>query len=136
VSVGQAFQPDCGGVRLESLTYEPSPEVPMSDESEAEVPAGAAVFPLIPPELAVNPLLLAVLHACVFMHGSDDDVVHPDAAAEALEYMTGYLQRLDGPMLERVREDFACLVAFARQEKWPKQMTTFLKTFLADHGVG
>ena len=108
----------------------------MSDEAGAEVPEGAAVFPLIPPELAVNPLLLAVLHATVFLSGSDDEVVDPDAAGEALEYMAGYLQRLEGPLLERVREDLVCLTTFARQEKWPRQVVQFLKTFLADQGVG
>jgi hypothetical protein len=100
------------------------------------VPEGAAVFPLIPPELAVNPLLLAVLHACVFLYGSDEDVVNPAAAQEALEYMTGYLQRLDGPAVERLREDLLCLSTFARQQKWPKQLMTFLKTFVAEHGIG
>ena len=108
----------------------------MTDETEPQVPEGAAVFPLIPPELAVNPLLLAVLHAYVFLYGSEDEVVDPAAAQEALEYMTAYLQRLEGPVLERLREDLACLVAFARQEKWPKQLLTFLKTCLAEHGIG
>ena len=56
----------------------------MSDAGESEVPEGAAVFPLIPPELAVNPLLLAVLHATVFLAGSDDEVVNGPAAEEAM----------------------------------------------------
>jgi hypothetical protein len=99
----------------------------MSDSGEAEVPEGAAVFPLIPPDLGVHPLLLAVLHAAVFLSGSDDDVVHPDAAEEALQYMAGYLQRLDGDLLRRVREDMACLIAFAKQEKWPLQWVHALK---------
>ena len=107
----------------------------MTDETTPQVPEGAAVFPLIPSELAVNPLLLAVLHALVFLYGSDDEVVNPAAASEALEYMTDYLQRLDGPLLVRLREDLACLIAFARQEKWPKQLTTFLRTFLSEHGI-
>jgi hypothetical protein len=107
----------------------------MSDAGEAEVPEGAAVFPLIPPELAVNPLLLAVLHATVFLSGSDDEVVNGRAADEALEYMAGYLQRLDGPQLRQVREDLLCLTAFARQEKWPKQLVRVVQRFLADYGV-
>ena len=45
-----------------------------ADENEADpaVPDGAAVFPTIPAELGVNPLLLAVLHATIFLAGSDD----------------------------------------------------------------
>jgi hypothetical protein len=107
----------------------------MDEELESEVPEGAAVFPLIPPELAVNPLLLAVVHATVFLTGSDDDVVNPDAAEEALQYLAGYLQRLDGIALTKVREDMLCLTAFARQEKWPKQLVRVLQSFLKDYGV-
>ncbi|MFN4259725.1 MAG: hypothetical protein ACK4RK_10530 [Gemmataceae bacterium] len=101
-----------------------------------EVPEGAAVFPLIPAELGVDPLLLAVLHAVVFLQGSSEDVVHVAAADEALEYLASYLQRLDGARLRRVQEDLQCLTAFARQEKWPKEQTRFLRDFLADFGVG
>jgi hypothetical protein len=108
----------------------------MSDAAEPEVPDGAAVFPHIPPELGVNPLLLAVLHAFVFLDGSDETIVHPGAAEEAEQYLADYLQRLEGPALERVREDLACLSAFARQEKWPKQLSQFLKNFLKDNGIG
>ncbi|MCS6850484.1 MAG: hypothetical protein NZ700_04860 [Gemmataceae bacterium] len=107
----------------------------MPDEPELEVPDGAAVFPLIPEELHVHPLLLAVLHAVVFLDGSSDDVVHPAAASEALEYLATYLQRLRGPERRRVQEDMDCLVAYARQERWPKSAVRFLQTFLADFGV-
>lgn len=108
----------------------------MSDDvGETEVPEGAAVFPAIPAELGINPLLLAVLHATVFLAGSDDEVVHPDAAEEALQYLAEYLQRLDGALLLQVREDMACLTAFAKQEKWPKQLVRLLQEFLKDYGI-
>lgn len=103
----------------------------MSDE----VPEGAAVFPLIPAELGVHPLLLAVLHAVVFLDGSDEALVHPDAAGEALEYLAGYLQRLDGDDLRRLREDLASLVTLARSEKWPKAMVRFLTDFPKTYGI-
>ena len=108
----------------------------MDDDAEHEVPEGAAVFPLIPPELGVHPLLLAALHALVFFDGSEDTVVDPAAAGEALQYMAAYLQRLRGPELRRVREDMACLAAHARGEQWPRQQLQFLKTFLDDYGIG
>jgi hypothetical protein len=107
----------------------------MSDAGSSEVPEGAAVFPLIPAELGVNPLLLAVLHATVFLAGSDDEVVHPDAAEEALQYLAGYVQRLDGALVRQVREDMVCLTAFAKQEKWPKQLVRMLQQFLQDYGI-
>jgi len=108
----------------------------MADESAREVPAGAAVFPLIPAELGINPVLLAMIHATVFLTGSNDSIVDPGAADEVVESMAEYLRRLSGPSLQRVREDMACLVAFARQEKWPKQVVRSLQTFLEDFGVG
>lgn len=103
--------------------------------AESEVPEGAAVLPSIPPELGVHPLLLAVLHAVVFLAGSDDDVVNPDAAAEALECLAEYLQRLDGAERERVRADIACLSEFARRERWSKQEVQFFQRFLSDFGL-
>jgi hypothetical protein len=108
----------------------------MAEQTDAEVPDGAAVFPLIPPELGVNPLLLATLHAVVFLIGSDENVVGPAAGEEAIQYLITYLQRLSGPQLDRVREDLDCLVRFAKQESWPKQDQEFLKSFLAEFGIG
>lgn len=104
-------------------------------DEERAVPDGAAVFPTIPPELGVNPLLLSVLHATIFLAGSDEEVVHPDAAAEAVELMADYLRRLEGAALRQVREDMACLIAYARQQKWPKQLVLALKNFLSDMGL-
>jgi hypothetical protein len=107
----------------------------MSDEGAAEVPEGAAVFPVIPPELGVDPLLLAALHATIFLAGSDARIVHPAAADEAVQIIADYFQRLEGAALARVREDMACLVGHARAEKWPRQLVHALKTFLADLGL-
>ena len=109
---------------------------PDEPDEPSEVPAGAAVFPLIPEELGVNPLLLASLHAYVFLEGSDESVLHPGVAQEEMEYVVGYLQRLQGRDLDRIREDFETLIGFAREQKWPKQHQAFLKSFLSDNGIG
>jgi hypothetical protein len=108
----------------------------MADERASQVPEGAAVFPVIPPEVDVHPLLLAVIHATVFLAGSDDDIVQPDAADEAVQHIAGYLGRLKGAQLDRVREDFACLAAYARQQQWPQQLQSFVSGFLEDYGIG
>ena len=47
------------------------------------VPEGAAVFPLIPLEVDVHPLLLAALHAVVFLEGSEEGIVHADEIGRA-----------------------------------------------------
>jgi hypothetical protein len=105
-------------------------------DAPAEVPEGAAVFPLIPEELGIHPLLLVALHAIVFFDGSDEAVVNDAAADEALQYFATYLQRLGGPELRRIREDIETLLGFARQEKWPADELQFLHSFLHDFGVG
>ena len=115
---------------------DPKPADERSSSAGSEVPDGAAVFPLIPEELGVNPMLLAVLHAVVFFDGSDADVVNDAAANEALNYLATYLQRLDGPDLKRIREDMDCLISYARQQEWQKQLVQALQAFLADCGVG
>ena len=100
-----------------------------------ETPDGAAVFPLIPAELGVSPLLLAVLHAYVFLEGSEEAVLNGAVAEEAMEYLVSYLQRLTGPDLKRVKEDFTTLAVFAKSEKWPKQQVRFLQEFLKENGI-
>ncbi len=105
-------------------------------EEAGEGAEGAAVFPLIPSELQVNPLLLALLHAMVFIDGSTEECIDPDAADEAMQYLVTYLLRLKGTPLDRLQEDIDCLLSYAKQQGWDKQQQTFLKSFLADYGIG
>jgi hypothetical protein len=107
-------------------------------DEELEVPEGAAVLPLIPPEVPVQPLLLATLHPLVFLIASSDDVVNAAAAEETLQYMLTYLQRLKGPQRDQVREDMVCLLEFARQDGWAEEELNVLRhvteQFLTDFG--
>src|SRR5206468_3812510 len=82
----------------------------------------------------VHRLLLAVLHAYVFLEGSDEGVLNGTVAEEAMQYLATYIQRLTGPDLKRVREDVQTLVGFAKHDKWPKQQVRFLQDFLTDNG--
>ncbi len=107
----------------------------MPEPETNDAPDGAAVFPMIPEELGVHPLLLAVLHAYVFLEGSDDAVLNGRVAEEAMEYLATYLQRLTGNELRRVKEDLVTLAGFAKSEKWPKQQVRFLQEFLSEVGV-
>jgi hypothetical protein len=105
------------------------------DDESAEVPDGAAIFPEIPAELGVNPLWLAVLHTTVFLLGSTEEIVDPDAAEELAQGIASYLERLEGAQLQRVREDMACLIGYARQQKWEKRDIQALKAILAYLGL-
>jgi hypothetical protein len=107
-----------------------------SPEEAGEVPEGAALFPEVPAELGVSPLLLAALHATVFLAGSDEEIVNPAAADEAVGQIAAYLRRLQGDELRRVREDMHALTSYARQAKWPKPLVLAVKGFLSDLGVG
>jgi hypothetical protein len=107
----------------------------MPEPATNETPDGAAVFPLIPAELGIHPLILGILHAYVFLEGSDEAVLNGAAAEEAMEYLATYMQRLSGNDLRRVKEDFVTLVGFAKSEKWPKQQVRFLQEFLSENGV-
>ncbi len=107
----------------------------MPAQGDKEIPEGAGVLPLIPRELNIHPLLLAVLHATVFLSASDEKLIDADAADEAFDYMAGYVRRLDGQNLERVRGDLATLAEFGRHEKWSPEAIEFLETFLDTCGI-
>ena len=109
---------------------------PQTPPPADEVPDGAAVFPLIPDELGVHPLLLAVLHAVVFFDGSAEDVLNPAASEEAVQYLITYFRRREGAELKRVGEDIQCLIAYGRQEQWPKEEMDFLTGFVDDYNLG
>jgi hypothetical protein len=109
----------------------------MSEEDqEHEVPEGSAVLPEIPDDLDVHPLLLAAIHAVVFIAGSDEALVHPGAGGEALEHVGAYLRRLSGKELERVKSDLAALAEFAKQQEWGQEEVDLFTNFLDDFGFG
>jgi hypothetical protein len=106
----------------------------MADE-EYEVPEGAAVLPLIPVELGINPLLLATLHAIVFMAGSAENVVNAAAGNEALDTIAAYLGRLNSTETRRIAEDVQCLLSYARQQNWSKEMVQSLTVLSGELGI-
>lgn len=108
----------------------------MTGETEHEVPEGAAVLPLIPEDAGVDPVLLAVLHAVVFLAGSDDAIVQPDAADEAVDCMASYLERLRGTRLQSVRDEMAKLVTYAQADESLRPLAPFLQSFQDDFGIG
>ncbi|MGF1581700.1 MAG: hypothetical protein ACFCD0_20415 [Gemmataceae bacterium] len=111
-----------------------SDEEYFGEDDEQQVPDGAALFPLIPEELGVHPLLLSSLQAVVFLVGSTERVVEPSASEEVLQYMLTYFQRLEGSQLTRIQEDVQTLFGFAKQEGWTKQEVRFLKEILSHFG--
>ena len=78
------------------------------------------MFPLIPAELGVHPLLWPCCTPTSSSTGRSGRG-EPGGVEEAMEYLAAYLQRLSGPDLRRASEDMDTLVGFAKQQKWPKQ---------------
>jgi hypothetical protein len=105
-------------------------------DNDDEVPEGAALMPLIPPELGISPLFLAMIHSYIFFEGTDVALINEDVANENLEYLASYLQRLQGADLRKTEEDLTTLVGYAKQEKWPTDVVEFLQNFLEFNGVG
>ena len=68
------------------------------------------------------------------------------AEAEALDGWLAQQDRLAGlstnvshrvfPDLTRIREDIDCLIAFGKQEGWPREEMQFLQEFLKEYGIG
>lgn len=88
--------------------------------NDEQGPEGAAVFPEVPEELGVNPILLSTIHAMVFFAFSTEEAVDEEAADEALEIMDGYLSRLAGKNRDQAKEDIECVVRFLREEAGPE----------------
>lgn len=105
-------------------------------DDEIQVPEGTALFPEIPDQLGINPLLLSLLHMVVFLAGSDEEVVDENASAAVLDQIASYLQRLSSKEIKKLKEDLASLAAFAREEKWAEGTIEVLESFFDDMGVG
>ena len=87
---------------------------------EPEVPNGAAVFPLIPAELGVHPLLLAVLHAPSSSTAPTRAWSIPTPPGNRWNTSPAICKGLMRPCLAVVRWHPEAWQTFARQEKWPK----------------
>jgi hypothetical protein len=107
----------------------------MPKHDHDEVPDGAAWFPEIPAELNISGQLLAIIHAVVFIAGSDEKIVHPHAGDEALGMIAEYLDRLTGKERSRILDDLKALRQYAKEQGWPKQLLSFIKDFPKNFGI-
>ncbi len=94
------------------------------------------LMPIVPEELGIDPLLLALLHTTAFLDFSDDETVEPEAANEALERVEQYVQRLSDERLSALGADLEKLEAHATQAGWPEDMIDFVRDFLYNCGIG
>ena len=93
------------------------------------LPKAAFVMPEVPASLGVDPLVLAVVHADVFLQLSEDEAVDPDAAVEASESVGAYLRRLPKGRTDAFKSDIRKLAAYARKQKWPEEAVGFIEDY-------
>jgi hypothetical protein len=98
-------------------------------DEEFNEPEGMASLPEIPEDLGIDPMLIAVLESVVFLSGSEDDLVHPDAADAVIDRILTVLTRLDATRRARVLEDLKTLRGHVSGPDWPAGMAEFVDYF-------
>jgi hypothetical protein len=93
------------------------------------VPKPSFALPVIPEELKVDPVLLALLHAEAFLQLSEDDAVDPDDAVEASEHIGMYLGRLPPSRVKGIKAILGQLAAHGRKQGWPSDVVDFIVGF-------
>jgi hypothetical protein len=105
------------------------------DEREDVDDDVAVIMPVIPAELEIDPLLLALLHCAAFLDLSTDEAVDPQDAVEVLEVVGLYVQRLPADRIEALREDLEELEEHARDKGFREPVVEFVREFLYNCGV-
>ncbi len=110
------------------------------DEEESpdgETPGleGIALFPDIPPELGIDPLLECLISMVVFITASDEDLVNPGAADEAFAHLQNVLSKLNGKRLARIREEIVVIAGWVKDQGLGTEAVKFIENFLDEMGV-
>jgi hypothetical protein len=92
-------------------------------------------MPLVPESLGVDPMLLALVHVASLLDFAEDDVVDPEAANVALEYVEEYLQRLPAERLDAIQADLDRMEEYGAEHGWSEEMTDFVRDFLYNCGL-
>lgn len=96
---------------------------------------GIALFPDIPPELGIDPLLESLISMVVFITASDEDLVNPKAADEAFTHLQNVLSKLGAKRLERVREELVVIAGWVKDQGLGVEAVEFIENFLDEMGV-
>ncbi len=94
---------------------------------------GSLNLPLIPDDLKVDPIFYALLSSYVFLELSEDNIVNPDSAIEAMEQMTFYLQKITNK--EDLKKQLRDIINFGEKNNWDKDIIDFLNEFPNNYGL-
>lgn len=92
-------------------------------------------LPLIPAELGIDPVLLALLQCAAFLDLSDEAVVEPGAATEVLEHVGLYIQRLAPDELSDLMDQLTVLHEHGVKSGWAPELLELVDDFLYSCGV-
>ena len=107
-------------------------EVDTAREGEAEGP----ILPLIPAELGIDPLLLALLHCAAFLDLASEEEVDSEAAGDVLENLELYITRLTADRLSEIQRQLEKLEEWAEEAGWNEELVDFVADFLYSCGIG
>lgn len=94
------------------------------------------VMPLVPAELGIDPILLALLHCAAFLDLASEDLVDPEAAGDVLENLEAYVKRLSPERLNEIEHQLESLEQWAESAGWPDELVDFVADFLYSCGIG
>jgi hypothetical protein len=105
-------------------------------EEKAESGLEDPIMPAVPPELGIDPILLALIHCAAFLDLASEDLVDPDSAGDVLENLELYIKRLEPARLSEIQAQLEKLEEWAEQSGWPEELVDFVADFLYSCGVG
>jgi hypothetical protein len=87
-------------------------------------------LPVVPEQVAADPLLLALIHCAAFLDFAEEDVVDPYVATDVLDHVALYVRRLPPDRIADLEQQLARLEAHASSEGWPAELVEFVSEFL------
>lgn len=105
-----------------------------TDDDSDEPSSG--MLPVVPEELGLDPLLLALLRCASFLDLTGEGGVNPELAGEVLEHVGLYVQRLPDERLDEIQAELETLEAHATEKGWSSDVIEFIRDFLYNCGLG
>jgi hypothetical protein len=89
-----------------------------------------SMLPVVTDELAVDPLLLALLQCAAFLDFADDETVEPNSATEVLDHVAYYVRRIPAERLGQLQSQLRRVEEHGAAEGWPPELVEFVGDFL------
>jgi hypothetical protein len=94
----------------------------------------SAELPLVPDDAGIDPVVLALLHAAMFLDLSEEPTLDANAARPVLERIGLYVQRLSDDDVEELAGSLSRLAERGAREGWPPAAIEFVRSFVENCG--